>query len=85
MSPHSHHYVEFMCLESGSCLFQLPDKEHQLQAGGIPLLEGGIPHGMIVEEPTRILNLGGDFEPSPDSQLSVESCPWPLPQTFPAT
>ena len=49
MSPHSHHYIEFMCLESGSCRFQLQDGEHQLKAGQFICLDAGVPHGMVVK------------------------------------
>ena len=83
MSPHSHHYVEFMYLESGSGLFQLPDGEHRLEAGQFIFLDGGILHGMIVDEPSRILNIEFYFEPREDSYLSQRILPLFEPEDHP--
>ncbi len=83
MSPHSHHYVEFMCLESGRGIFQLPDGEHRLEAGQFIFLDGGTPHGMIVEESARILNLEFDFEPQENSHLSQRILPLPTAAEHP--
>jgi AraC-like DNA-binding protein len=83
MSPHSHHYVEFMCLESGSGLFQLPDGTHRLEKGQFIFLDGGVPHGMVVEESTRILNVEFELEPKEESHLSKRILPLPLPPGHP--
>ena len=80
MSPHSHHYIEFMCLESGSCRFQLQDGEHQLKAGQFICLDAGVPHGMVVEEPARILNVEFYFSSPKSDPLAEKILPLPPPK-----
>lgn len=82
MSPHSHQYVEFMCVESGTCRFQLPDREHTLTAGEFIFLDGETSHGMIVGDAARILNLEFYFLPG-SSKLASEILPLPKPANFP--
>ncbi len=80
MSPHTHPYVEFMCLESGSALLRLPDGEHKLGAGQFICLDSGVPHGMIIKEPTRILNVEFEFQPQDNANVSERILPLPYPR-----
>jgi AraC-like DNA-binding protein len=73
MPPHQHPQVEIMYVEQGNCTVHLQKESFSLKRNEFILINGNIPHGMVVTEgqSCRILNIEYAFVPNGGSFFSI--------------
>lgn len=73
MPFHSHEYIEIMYVKKGSCEIFAEDKRYKMEAGDVVLINGDIPHRLLVDKnvPCRVLCLEFNFIYSPDSKYTM--------------
>ncbi|QYR23947.1 AraC family transcriptional regulator [Paenibacillus sp. sptzw28] len=63
MGFHAHHTVEIMYVISGTCTVEMKDQPIVMRKGDLIMIDGGVPHRLIVEKdnPCRMLNVEFTF------------------------
>jgi len=73
MAPHSHPQIEIMYVEQGGCHIIAEGEELRLGRNEFILINGDVPHGMVVaeKESCRVLNIEFFFAPGEGELFSV--------------